>query len=194
VEKRGKAKMALDIQKEVARLPELVYAGAGETEAAEPSPMQMVSKLGRNIMRVSLSAEALDKRYTELSEQLKERDERIHALADGKQAAEREARAAAMAAIHVMDALDWLSETATEHGDRELIRSVHAAQRDCLRKLAAAGLSEIPADGPFDGALHESIDTAQMEGRPGATISSKSCGAAFKRGGDSAARGVVTAA
>jgi molecular chaperone GrpE (heat shock protein) len=86
-------------------------------------------------------------------------------LSEARRDAERRARQVALEAIHLMDALDWVQGALTARGDA-LAREVALAQRDCLRRLAAVGVTEIPCDGLMDGRLHEGVDTADGSGKP----------------------------
>jgi len=154
-----------DIQREIAALPALT-ADAPEGDGAEAvSPLQIVSKQGRLILRLSAATEAMEARYRELSGQLDERDRRIADLGEAKRDAERRARQVALEAIHLMDALDWIQGALMARGDA-LARDAALAQRDCLRRLAAVGVTEIPCDGLMDGRLHEGLDTVDGSGKP----------------------------
>jgi molecular chaperone GrpE (heat shock protein) len=158
-----------DIQREIAALPELtVETPEGDDQedgSKTASPLQIVSKQGRLILRLSAATEAMEARYRELSGQLDERDRRIMELGEAKRDAERRARQAVLEAIHLMDALDWIQEALAARGDA-LAREVALAQRDCARRLAAVGVTEIPCDGLMDGRLHEGVDTAADTGKP----------------------------
>jgi molecular chaperone GrpE (heat shock protein) len=159
-----------DIQREIAALPELTAdalpAGSGTEGGGEAtSPLQIVSKQGRLILRLSAATEAMEARYRELSGQLEERDRRLAESSEAKREAERRARQMALEAIHLMDALDWVQGALVARGDA-LACDVLLAQRDCARRLAAVGVTEIPCDGLMDGRLHEGVDTAEDTGKP----------------------------
>jgi len=159
--------MTLDIRREIEALPDLRVTGdednAGDAAAAdgvagtEPSALQVVSKQGRLILRLSASTEALDQRYAQLARQLDERDARIEQITEEQRQAGRRVRQAALAAVHLMDALDWVYQSLLQMGQETFARDVEAAQSDCLRRLATAGLAEVPCNGPLDGHLHEGV-------------------------------------
>ena len=66
----------------------------------------------------------------------------------------------ALEAIHLMDALDWAGGAAGAHGEEKLAREILSAQRDCLRRLAVLGVTEISAarGAVMDGRMHEGLD------------------------------------
>ena len=154
-------KRMMDIQREIAALPALVFEPGDDTaETAGGNALpQILSKHGRLILRMSAAVESLDQRYEKLARQLEERDRRIETLTDACQTAEREAEQIAQAAIHLMDALDWVHDALTEKGQNNFSYEVEAARRDCLRRLAAVGVSEVPCVGQMDGRLHDGLDT-----------------------------------
>jgi molecular chaperone GrpE (heat shock protein) len=159
-----------DIQREIAALPKLTAEvlpdGSGSEGGGEAvSPLQIVSKQGRLILRLSAATEAMEARYRELSAQLDERDQRIAKLGEAKRDAERRVRQVALEAIHLMDALDWVHGALAARSDA-LAHDVLLAQRDCARRLVAVGVTEIPCDGLMDGRLHEGVDTAEDTGKP----------------------------
>jgi molecular chaperone GrpE (heat shock protein) len=159
--------MPLNIQEEIRRLPLLsqTKATSGNTGENGVSPLQIVSKQGRLIMRLSASSEALNQRYEELVKQQTERGERMVKLEDACHEAERRAKQVSLTAIQLMDALDWVHEALLQNGQETFARDVEAAQKDCLRRLASVGITEIAATGLFDGSFHEGLDTeASSEG------------------------------
>jgi len=153
--------LALNVQEEIQRLP--LLGGAKETGEQAPeagiSPLQIVSKQGRLIMRLSASTEALDQRYQELIRQQAERDEHVGKLEDARGTAERQVKQVSLAAIQLMDALDWVHASLLQQGQNIFALDVEAAQKDCLRRLSDVGITEIGAEGLFDGRLHEGLDT-----------------------------------
>lgn len=157
--------MPMDIQREIAALPALVFEGAVE-ESEPASPLQIVSKQGRLLLRLSASAEALDRQYATLVARMAERDARLEAQDDARRAAERQTRQTALAAIRLMDALDWVYDALAQRDQQALARDVDAARRDCLRRLASVGVSEIPCQGMMDPTLHEGLATAATDETP----------------------------
>ena len=150
-----------DIQREIAALP-AVLPNSGDVAADEASagPLQIVSKQGRLILRLSAAMEALDTRIKQLAEESKTADDRAETTADALRSSERRARQMALECVHLMDALDWVHEATAVRGDGALAVQILSAQRDCLRRLAAVGITEIPATrgGVMDGRLHEGLE------------------------------------
>lgn len=152
-----------------ATLPEVAEAaGGGGADAAPGSsaPLQVISKQGRLILRLSASLEALEARYKELAEEGKAWRTQAETAAEAARVSERRARQTALEAIHLMDALDWVSESVRARGEEKFAEQIAAAQRDCLRRLAAVGVTEIPAPrgSEMDGRLHEGLDAVTATG------------------------------
>lgn len=155
-----------ELQREIAALPTLsVETSEGEATPEEITPLQLVAKQGRVILRLSAATEAVEKRYKELAGQLAERDEHIKELSGARREAEKRVRQTALEAIYLMDALDWVQGALASQA-HPLAREVAAAQRDCLNRLAALGISETPAVGVMDGRLHEGVDTVETDTVP----------------------------
>lgn len=156
--------MMIDIQREIAALPTL--AGDADPNAVPDhdalSPLQIVAKQGRLLVRLSASADALEARYRELSRQLDTRNAQSDAMAQAQKTAQKETRQMALVCIHLMDALDWVRTALEAQGAASLAREVAAAERDCLRRLAAIGVTEIPCQGLMDAKLHEGVDTVLL--------------------------------
>jgi len=150
-----------DIQREIAALP-TALPNSGDVAAEEPGagPLQIVSKQGRLILRLSAAMEGLDSRIKQLAEESKTADARAEATADSLRNCERRARQMALECVHLMDALDWVHEATVVRGDGAMAAQIRSAQRDCLRRLAAVGITEIPAvrGGVMDGRLHEGLE------------------------------------
>jgi hypothetical protein len=107
-----------DLRREIDALPELRVGGEGEN-AAPPvpvSPLQVISRQGRLILKLSASAESLDARYKELSERQRTQEARLEAAEEEARAAKRQARQTALEAVRLMDALDWVQEALTARG------------------------------------------------------------------------------
>jgi molecular chaperone GrpE (heat shock protein) len=118
----------------------------------------------------------LEARYRELTTQLREqgaqrdaemqeRETRIARLnaeiAEAKREGQEQTRKIALEAIRLMDVLDWTQAALRTRGEAaaDLVPEVASAQRDCLRRLAAVGITEIPCQGMMDGRLHEGLET-----------------------------------
>lgn len=158
-----------DLRREIDALPELRVAGEGEGVSvpapAAATPLQVISRQGRLILKLSAAAESLDARYKELSERGRAQEARLEAAEEAARAARSQARQAALEAIRLMDALDWV-QTALAGAGHPLAAEVASAQRDCLRRLAALGLTEVPAEGPMDGRLHEGLEAVETDAVP----------------------------
>lgn len=150
--------MALDIQREIAALPTLAPGGDETVTTPDPSPLQVASRLGKQLLRLSASYQDLNERQQELTGQIKDRDRRLDEAADRERAGERQLRKTAETAVQILDALDFLHETLSKRND-PLTTETESARRDCLRRLASVGVAEIPASGVFDGNLHEGVGT-----------------------------------
>jgi molecular chaperone GrpE (heat shock protein) len=148
----------------------------GGGAAAEPmvaDPLQVVSRQGRLILRLSAALEALEGRTRDLADGERALRADAERATEALHAAERRSRQLALEAVHLLDALDGTAETSLARGDARLAAQVTAAQRDCLRRLAALGISEIPAPrgSAMDGRLHEGLEAvpatdASAEGVP----------------------------
>jgi molecular chaperone GrpE (heat shock protein) len=161
-----------DLQREIAALPTLTppqteSKGKAEGEISIASPLDIVTRQGRLILRLIAATEAVEGRYRELAAQnrdiatqMAERDGQIEEQREARKEADRRLRQMATEVIHLMDALDWVYTTLNARED-SLVRDVAAAQRDCLRRLAAVGITEIPTNGIADGRLHEGVDTTE---------------------------------
>jgi len=157
-----------DLRREIDALPELRVSGEGGDVATPPvpvSPLQVISRQGRLILKLSATAESLDARYKELSERQRAQEARLEAAEEEARAAKRQARQAALEAVRLMDALDWVQEALTARG-LPLAGDVASAQRDCLGRLAALGLTEVPANGLMDGRLHEGLEAVETDAVP----------------------------
>jgi molecular chaperone GrpE (heat shock protein) len=154
-----------DLQREIAALPTLTLPDTeakskAEGEVSIASPLDIVARQGRLILRLTAATEAIEGRYRDIAAQMTERDAQIEAQMEARKEADRRLRQMAAEVIHLMDALDWVHNTLEARGD-SLVREVASAQRDCLRRLAAVGITEIPTTGMADGRLHEGVDTAE---------------------------------
>lgn len=151
-----------DIQREIAALPATLPAvSERDGDAVSPSgPLQVVSKQGRLILRLSAALEGLEARVRDLTEEARTRRREAEETSDTLRAAERRLRQTALECVHLMDALDWIFEATRARGDERLAGQIVSAQRDCLRRLAAVGITEIPASrgAVMDGRLHEGLE------------------------------------
>ncbi len=157
--------MPSDIAEELARLPALTLPGS-DGAAATATPLGIVSKQGRLLLRLGAATEALDSRYGFLAEQIAAQDARLTRAEDARRDAEIRSRQAALTAIQIMDALDWVHDRLLSLDLAEAAQETDAARLDCLRRLAGAGISEIPAQDVFDGRLHEGLETASSQDIP----------------------------
>lgn len=157
--------MPLDIAEELGRLPTLGLPATGGAGAAA-SPLGIVSKQGRLLLRLGAATESLDSRYGTLAEQIAAQSERLTRAEDARLDAEASARQAALTTVQMMDALDWVYDRLVSSDLAETAQEVDAARRDCLRRMAGAGISEIPAQDVFDGRLHEGLEAVAAEGIP----------------------------
>ncbi|MBC8102245.1 MAG: nucleotide exchange factor GrpE [Cytophagales bacterium] len=166
-----------DIQREIAALPATLPPPDGITAAEDTAasaqgvsgPLQIVSKQGRVILRLSAAVEALESQTKALADEAKRQRQEADAAGERLRQSERRARQTALEAIHLMDALDWVGEAVGARGDLALSREIVSAQRDCLRRLAAVGVTEIPAarGAAMDGRLHEGLEAAEEDGDDG---------------------------
>jgi molecular chaperone GrpE (heat shock protein) len=156
-----------ELQREIAALPTLSVEPSDEKAVTteETTPLQLVSKQGRLILRLSAATEAMEARYKELAARLSERDERVEELTAARREAEKRARQVAQEAIHLMDALDWVQSALAAQG-HPLAKELVSAQRDCLNRLAALGITEVPGEGMVDGRLHEGVDKVESSDVP----------------------------
>lgn len=154
-----------DIQREIAALPPtLSVEGVEAAEANAPAgnaALQIVARQGRLILKLSAAAESLEARYHALAEQTQAQNERVNALSEEARQAQKRTRQVSLEAIRLMDALDWVGEALEARGQDALLSPLRSAQRDCLRRLASAGITEIPCAGQLDGHLHEAVGTGK---------------------------------
>jgi molecular chaperone GrpE (heat shock protein) len=153
-----------EIRAEIERLPapggDYASATPASTAASpEASPLSVVSKQGRLILRLSASAETLEGRVRDLARQVEGQNAGADALRTEKRQAETRARQMALEAVHLMDVLDRTREALTARGDETMAAEMATALRDGARRLAAVGVTEIPCAGLLDGRLHEGEDT-----------------------------------
>ena len=156
--------MGLNIQEELLRLP--VLTAVGVSYAPPVNFLQIVSRQGRLLMKLSASAESLDRRYENLALQIVEREKDLEEAIQEKKDAQHSARQIALSAIQLMDALDWVHDSLKNLGQETFARDVEAAQRDCLRRLAGVGVTEIFVTGVFDGRFHEGVETVSAPNVP----------------------------
>ncbi|GAB4468177.1 MAG: hypothetical protein OHK0029_40420 [Armatimonadaceae bacterium] len=171
-----------EIQKEIAALPMLIPADgdstSGEgTAAARPeknlaTPLEIVSRQGRLLLRLAAATETLEQRYHELEQRywdlgnrLSERNAQVDVIEGARRDAERKTRQMALEAIRLLDTLDWVM-MALQTREDGLEQQVASAQKECLRRLAGVGITEIAAEGLPDGRLHESVDTLSTDEVP----------------------------
>lgn len=172
-----------DLQREVAALPTL-QAPADAADQSTVEPLQVIARQGRLILKLAAAADATEARLRALGEEtgahlqildarteavrrtLAERERVREELTERLRGAEQRLRQTAQTALHLLDALTWAQEAAGARGDESLAQDLESALRDCRRRLAALGITEIPADGPLDGRLHEGVDAVPDEQVP----------------------------
>lgn len=159
-----------DIRREISALPSSLPppGAAAEAEAFKgpEGPLRIISKQGRLILRMTAAVEGLESRTRELTDEVKRQRQQAEETAEALRLSQQRGRQMALEAIHLMDALDWVAESVAARGEEKFAREIVSAQRDCLRRLAAVGISEIPAArGAFmDGRLHEGLESVSAEG------------------------------
>ena len=154
-----------DIQREIAALPPTLSppltALGSEAIPGTNGSLKVVSKQGRLILRLAAAVEGLEARTRELADEAKTHRKQAEEAAEALRLSERRERLMALEAIHLMDALDWAGEATGARGEDKLAREILSAQRDCLRRLAVLGVTEIGAarGAVMDGRLHEGLDS-----------------------------------
>jgi len=167
-----------DIQREIERLPALLTAGTSSDgdDAVTPSPLsplQVAAKQGRLLLRLSASSEATETRLRDLAIQAQERDALLHAAQEAakaareetkreqmaRRAADADTRKMALEAVRLLDSLEAAHGAALAENQTDLARELGAALQNGARRLAAVGITEIPAAGLMDGTLHNGVDT-----------------------------------
>lgn len=158
----------MDIQRELDRLPARLDLPAPPDTPAAPdaAPLSVLARQGRNLMKLGMATETLTTQIAALSGHLTERDAQIEILQDTAKRQARQELDTAKAAIHLMDALDWIHDSLRQNGQADFADEVAVALRDCLRTLASVGINEIPAEGLLDGRLHEALDTVESDTVP----------------------------
>jgi|GEM_PF-2333969 molecular chaperone GrpE (heat shock protein) len=164
-----------EIQHEIAMLPRLMAPkekgaeekGASQTPSTNKTntPLEIVARQGRLIMRLSASLEGMEARQRELAESVRERNAQAHAETESRKETERRLRQMALETIRLMDMLDWVHISLTAR-ENPFAQEVFSAQRECLRRLASIGITEIPVQGEPDGRLHETVDTMVADSFP----------------------------
>lgn len=163
-----------DLQREVASLPQLVVDEMPEGNAERtPTLVEVASRQGKLILRLSATTEALEGRLRDLAGRLNERDTRAETLSTElttlRQDTERQiqesvqqTRQLARETIYALDALDWVQDV-LEGREDALAGDVARARADCMKRLATVGVTEIRAEGVPDGRFHESVDTVDTD-------------------------------
>ena len=149
------------LREQIAALPPSLHVAGEEPDDAKTTdaPLAIIARQGRLIMRLTAAVEGTEAR---LKAQEVAKAPAAHdwewELAQAKEEATRILREAV---LPLMDALDFAAQMSQNREDIGLTKSLAAARRDGLRRLAAVGVSEIPATAgtPFDGRLHESVES-----------------------------------
>lgn len=172
-----------EIRAEIERLPRTlnrVPDAVNETErpapetrkpaSPVPTPLDVVSRQGRLLMRLTASSESVEGRMRDLTRLAERQSAETEALRVERRKADERARQFAMETIRLIDTLDRLQVALAAKSD-PLAEEAASAQRDAARRLAALGVTEIPCSGIADGRLHESVDTSPAPpGTPRYTI------------------------
>jgi len=156
------------IRRAIAALPERLSIVGEEEEGANiprtDGPLSVIARQGRLILRLTAATEAMEGRMKALVATQEQEQQALREAQEATRWAESSLRLIARdATLPLMDALDWAQEAANARGDKTLSDSLAAAVRDGLRRLAAVGITEIPAPigGTFDGRLHEAVEARQ---------------------------------
>lgn len=157
-----------EIRAEIERLPRTLNPENGEDDTPssplrQPSgpgstPLDVVSRQGRLLMRLTASSESVDGRIKELVRVAEKQAAEAETLRGERRRAEERARHFTLETIRLIDTLDRLQAALAAKED-PLADEAASAQRDAARRLTALGVTEIPCVGTSDGRLHESVDT-----------------------------------
>ncbi len=171
-----------DIQREIERLPALLTVAPNANSSGEESapaaptlsPLQVAAKQGRLLLRLSAASEATEARLRDLAHQAQERDASLREAQEAAKAArdeakrerearrdaEAETRKLALETIRFMDALEAARDAAASATPQtDFARELGIALQNGARRLAAAGITEVPTAGLMDGRLHSGVDT-----------------------------------
>jgi molecular chaperone GrpE (heat shock protein) len=139
--------------------------GTKENELTEA-----VSRQGRTVLRLAAAVEGLTGQSAALERWVRDTltlaRARERELEDSLAVSRQETRLVALEAIRVLDALEWACAAAKNRKDAEALEQFESARKDCVRRLSAAGITEIPAEGELDGRLHEGIGTKRSRRVP----------------------------
>jgi molecular chaperone GrpE (heat shock protein) len=131
---------------------------------------ETIARQGRTILRLSAAVENLTGQSQSLERWVRDTftltRARERELEDALEAARQETRLIALEAVRVLDALEWACDAARARSDDEALMRFEAARLDCVRRLSAAGVTEVPAEGEFDGRLHESLGARKTKSVP----------------------------
>ena len=165
------------LSQKTAMLPRLaVSESAGDMALPEASPLTIVAKQGRLLVRLSATVEALEARTGRFSALLATGQEAREQLADQvcqlqqerddlRRATDTRIRQLTTETIAFVDALEWAA-TALKAQESPLAGPMAAMVEDGVRRLTTLGISEIAATGAIDGRLHEGVDTIETEAVP----------------------------
>ena len=158
-----------------------------EPMGKESELTEAVSRQGRTVLRLAAAVEGLTGQSAALERwvrdtltlaRARERD-----LEDALNVSRGETRLVALEAVRVLDALEWACAAARNRKDAEALERFEAARKDCVRRLSAVGIAEIPAEGELDGRLHEGVGTKRSRRVPQYHIASV-VRRGWQRGGD----------
>ena len=141
-----------------------------EPETKENELTEAVSRQGRTVLRLAAAVEGLTGQSAALERWVRDTltlaRARERELEDALNASRQETRLVALEAVRVLDALEWACDAAKTRKDTEALAQFESARKDCVRRLAAAGVTEIPAEGELDGRLHEGVGTRRSRRVP----------------------------
>jgi molecular chaperone GrpE (heat shock protein) len=131
---------------------------------------EAIARQGRTVLRLSAAVEGLTGQSQSLERWVRDTftltRARERELEDALAASRQETSLLALEAIRILDALEWACETAKARKDDEAQALFERARQDCVRRLAAAGVTEIPTEGEFDGRLHEGLGVRKSKKVP----------------------------
>ncbi|MGC4045559.1 MAG: nucleotide exchange factor GrpE [Armatimonas sp.] len=131
---------------------------------------EAVGRQGRTVLRMAAAVEGLTGQAQSLERWVRDTltltRARERELEDALAYSKQETSQVALEAIRIVDALEWARDAAKARKDEEALALFDTARQDCIRRLAAVGVTEIPTEGEFDGRLHESLGVRKTKKVP----------------------------